>query len=124
MTQASRSFRLVAAAALAVAVLSGCNTIKNVFDGRGKDHSKDPAKLVQITPSVTVSKLWSASVGKGEETRVLTVGLGVFLQQSPNTAPDWTGLMAGSVLSVIPVLLLLVFLGKRLVQSLNFSGIK
>ena len=68
MTLASRrSFRLVAATALAVALLSGCSTIKNVFDGRGKDHSKDPAKLVQISPSVSVSKLWSASVGKGEE---------------------------------------------------------
>jgi multiple sugar transport system permease protein len=48
----------------------------------------------------------------------------VFLQQSPNTQPDWTGLMAASVLSVLPVLVLLVFLGKRLVQSLNFTGIK
>ncbi len=45
-----RSFRLVTATALAVALLSGCSTIKNVFDGRGKDHSKDPAKLVQISP--------------------------------------------------------------------------
>ena len=68
MTLASRrSFRLVTATALAVSLLSGCSTIKNVFDGRGKDHSKDPAKLVQISPSVSVSKLWSASVGKGEE---------------------------------------------------------
>ena len=68
--------------------------------------------------------LWPLLVGRGESTRVLTVGLGVFLQQSPNRAPDWTGLMAGSVLSVIPVLLILIFLGKRLVQSLNFSGMK
>lgn len=32
--------------------------------------------------------------------------------------------MAASTLSVLPVLALLVFLGKRLVQSLNFTGIK
>ena len=32
--------------------------------------------------------------------------------------------MAASALSVLPVLLLLIFLGKRLVQSLNFTGIK
>jgi outer membrane protein assembly factor BamB len=61
-------FRLVAATALAVALLSGCTTIKNVFDGRGKDRSKDPTPLLQLTPSVTVTKLWSASVGTGEET--------------------------------------------------------
>jgi outer membrane protein assembly factor BamB len=69
MTRAmpSTSFRLIAAAALAVALLSGCSTVKNLFDGRGKDHSKDPTPLVQITPSANVKKLWGASVGKGGE---------------------------------------------------------
>ena len=32
-----RSLRMLAVATLAIAVLSGCSTIKNVFDGRGKD---------------------------------------------------------------------------------------
>lgn len=69
MTRAmpSTSFRLIAAAALAVALLSGCSTVKNLFDGRGKDRSKDPTPLVQITPSANVKKLWGASVGKGGE---------------------------------------------------------
>lgn len=66
--------------------------------------------------------LWPLVAGSGEGTRVLTVALGVFQQQSPNTAPDWTGLMAGATLSVIPVLLILIFLGRQLVESLNFSG--
>lgn len=61
------SFRLIAAAALAVALLSGCSTVKNLLDGRGKDKSKDPTPLVQITPSVNVTRLWGASLGKGEE---------------------------------------------------------
>ena len=68
--------------------------------------------------------LWPLVVGREEHTRLLTVALGVFQQQSPNTAPDWTGLMAGSTLSVLPALLILVFLGKQLVQSLSFSGNK
>lgn len=66
--------------------------------------------------------LWPLVAGNSEGTRVLTVGLSVFQQQSPNTRPDWTGLMAGSTLSVIPVLLILILLGRQLVQSLNFSG--
>ena len=62
-----RSLRVLAIATLAIAVLSGCTTIKNVFDGRGKDKSTEPTELVNITPIVTVSKLWGASVGKGED---------------------------------------------------------
>ncbi|WP_344980608.1 carbohydrate ABC transporter permease [Streptosporangium fragile] len=88
--------------------------------------SRGPLVTIGLTTIVWSWKdyLWPLLVGKDESTRVLTVGLGVFLQQSPNTAPDWTGLMAGSVLSILPVLLLLIFLGKRLVQSMNFSGMK
>ena len=68
--------------------------------------------------------LWPLVVGRKEHTRLLTVGLSVFQQQSPNTAPDWTGLMAGATLSVLPALFILIFLGRQLVQSLSFSGIK
>lgn len=68
--------------------------------------------------------LWPLLIGRDEGVRTMTVAIGVFLQQSPNVQPDWTGLMAASTLSTIPVLLLLAFLGRRLVESLNFSGIK
>ncbi|MDO5093381.1 MAG: carbohydrate ABC transporter permease [Propionibacteriaceae bacterium] len=68
--------------------------------------------------------LWPLVAGKQEHTRLLTVALGVFQQQSPNTTPDWTGLMAGSTLSVLPALLILIFLGRQLVQTLSFSGSK
>lgn len=60
-------FRLIATTALAIALLSGCSTVKNLLDGRGKDRSKEPTPLVQISPSVNVDKLWGASIGKGEE---------------------------------------------------------
>ncbi|MFC5827778.1 carbohydrate ABC transporter permease [Nonomuraea insulae] len=88
--------------------------------------SRGPLITIGLTTTVWAWKdyLWPLLVGREEQTRLLTVALGVFLQQSPNTRPDWTGLMAGSTLSVLPVLLVLIFLGRRLVQSLNFSGIK
>jgi multiple sugar transport system permease protein len=106
-----------------------------VLDGAGRwgiffrivvPMSRGPLITIALTTTVWAWKdfLWPLLVGREEQTRVLTVALGVFLQQSPNTQPDWTGLMAGSTLSVLPVLILLVFLGKRLVQSLNFTGIK
>jgi multiple sugar transport system permease protein len=88
--------------------------------------SRGPLITIGLTTTVWAWKdfLWPLLVGREEQTRVLTVALGIFLQQSPNTQPDWTGLMAGSTLSVLPVLILLIFLGKRLVQSLNFTGMK
>jgi multiple sugar transport system permease protein len=88
--------------------------------------SRGPLLTIGLTTAVWSWKdyLWPLLTGRDEETRVLTVALGIFQQQSPNTQPDWTGLMAGSTLSVLPVLLLLVFLGRRLVESLNFTGIK
>ena len=68
MTQASRHpLRLLATATLAVAVLAGCSTVKNVFGGRDKDKAGEPAALTQIVPTAAVARLWSASVGKGEE---------------------------------------------------------
>ena len=62
-----RPLRLVAGVALAALLLGGCTTVKNLLDGRGKDKSLEPTPLVQITPSVNVARLWSASIGGGEK---------------------------------------------------------
>lgn len=88
--------------------------------------SRGPLLTIGLTTTVWAWKdyLWPLLTGRDEETRVLTVALGIFQQQSPNTSPDWTGLMAGSTLSVLPVLVLLILLGRRLVESLNFTGVK
>jgi multiple sugar transport system permease protein len=63
-------------------------------------------------------------VGREENVRVLTVALGIFRSQTPQGVPDWTGLMAGTLLSILPIFLLLIFLGRRIVDSLAFSGLK
>ena len=67
---------------------------------------------------------WPLLVGQDESVRVLTVGLGVFKSQSPQGAPDWSGLMAATLVAAIPVLLLFIAFGKRVVNSIGFSGIK
>jgi multiple sugar transport system permease protein len=52
------------------------------------------------------------------------VGLGVFKSQSPQGAPDWSGLMAATLVSALPVLILFAAFGKKIVNSIGFSGIK
>ncbi len=62
--------------------------------------------------------------GSNENLRVLTVALQQFRANQPSGPPDWTGLMAGTFLSIVPVFVLLVFMGRRVVESLQFSGSK
>jgi multiple sugar transport system permease protein len=67
---------------------------------------------------------WPLLVGRAEESRVLTVALGIFRSQTPQTGPDWAGLMAGTLIAALPILLLFLVLGKRLINNIGYSGIK
>lgn len=66
-----RYLRICAIAVMVVLAVSGCSSVKHLFGGRSKDKAGEPAKLVNITPTVNVKRLWTASVGKGEK------GLGI-----------------------------------------------
>ena len=68
--------------------------------------------------------LWPLLVGRDESVRVLTVALGIFQSQTPQGTPDWTGLMAGTILGVIPIFILLIIMGRQIVESLVQSGLK
>lgn len=58
----------VATVMLMGVALSGCSTVKGWFAGKDAEAKKalEPAELVKFEPSVSVSKVWSRSVGKGE----------------------------------------------------------
>lgn len=69
--------------------------------------------------------LWPFYVGSGKvSSTVLTVGLGVFKSQTPQGSPDWGGLMAGALVAAIPMVLLMIFFGKKIVGSIQASGVK
>lgn len=65
----ARAFVLAAC----VVALAGCSTVKGWFDGDGDSEkakakkAAEPAELVEFAPSATVSRIWSASAGKGED---------------------------------------------------------
>ncbi|MFN8527368.1 MAG: carbohydrate ABC transporter permease [Anaerolineae bacterium] len=68
--------------------------------------------------------LWPFLVGREENLRVLTVALNIFKSQTPQGSPDWGGLMAGTVVSIVPTILLFIIFGRRVVDSIQFSGFK
>jgi multiple sugar transport system permease protein len=55
---------------------------------------------------------------------VLTVALGVFKSQTPQGSPDWAGLMAAALVAAIPIIVLFLVFGRKIVNSIQFSGIK
>jgi multiple sugar transport system permease protein len=67
---------------------------------------------------------WPLLVGQSESVRVLTVALGIFRAQSPNSGPDWAGLMAATVIAALPVIILFIALGRRVINSIEFSGFR
>lgn len=70
------------------------------------------------------SYLWPLIIGSDPSVRVLTVALGVFRTQTPQGAPDWTGLMAGTTLAIIPTFIIFMLLGRKILDSIQFSGFK
>lgn len=87
---------------------------------------------LNTTPLATVALLtgigawneffWPYIVSPGEEHQVLPVALQAFKAQSPQGQVDWTGLMAASAVALLPTLVLLVAAGRRVVESVQFSG--
>ncbi len=68
--------------------------------------------------------MWPLVVGQEPGVRVLTVALSLFRAGSPQAAPDWTGLMTATLLSAVPIIVLFLSLGRRVVDSIQFSGVK
>jgi len=67
---------------------------------------------------------WPLLIANDPSVRPLTVALGVFQQASPQTQPDYAGLMAASLVAAFPMLVLFMIFGKRIVNSIGFTGIK
>lgn len=87
---------------------------------------------LSITPLATIAMLtginmwneffWPFLVAKDEMQQVLPVALQSFKTQTPQGQPDWTGLMAATAITVMPTILLLVAFGRRVVESVQFTG--
>lgn len=67
--------------------------------------------------------LWPFTAGK--KLNVITVALNDFRAQTPGTTrPDWSGLMTATFIAGLPILVLFAALGRKVVDSIQFSGIK
>jgi multiple sugar transport system permease protein len=65
---------------------------------------------------------WPFLVGRSESVRVMSVAINAFRQQQAGGTPDWSGLMACTVLGIVPIAVLLVLFGRKVVESFQYSG--
>lgn len=88
--------------------------------------SAAPIATISILTYMTAwnDYFWPLMVSYTDDSRVLTVALGAFRAQSPQTGPDWAGLMAATLVAALPMIVLFACFAKRIVNSIGFSGIK
>ncbi|MFJ5266565.1 carbohydrate ABC transporter permease [Streptomyces sp. NPDC088387] len=67
---------------------------------------------------------WPLLVTNDKSTEPLTVGLASFRQNAPTVTPDWGGLMAATLVAALPMLLVFVVFGRRIVNSIGFTGFR
>lgn len=88
-----------------------------------------PLSVTPLTMVATLTGLnawneffWPYIAAPSEEFRVLPTMLQSFRSQTPQGQVDWTGLMAAATLAALPTIALLVVLGRRVVESIQFTG--
>ena len=89
--------------------------------------SAAPLATIAIITYVTAWNdfLWPSVAGRDESVRVITVALNDFKAQTPGaTRPDWTGLMTATFVAGVPIMVLFAVLGRKVIDSIQFSGIK
>ena len=67
---------------------------------------------------------WPLLVTSDDSVAPLTLGLAIFKQSSPQAQPDWAGLMAATIVAALPMLVLFMVFGRRIVNSIGFTGLK
>ncbi len=107
------------------ALIDGASKVR-VFFALIIPMSVGPIATISILTYITAwnDYFWPLMVSYTDESRVLTVALGNFTAQSPQTGPDWSGLMAATLVAALPMILLFLAFAKRIVNSIGFSGIK
>lgn len=88
--------------------------------------SSAPVTTLAILTFITAwnDYFWPLLVGNTEQTKVLTVALGVFRSQTPQGSPDWAGLMAATLVAALPVLILFIAFARKIIDSIGYSGVK
>jgi multiple sugar transport system permease protein len=107
------------------ALLDGAGKLRVLF-GMTLPMTRGPIVTLSVLGFIGMwnDYFWPLLVTSDDSVQPLTLALAVFKQSSPQSQPDWAGLMAATLIAALPMLALFMVFGKRIVNSIGFSGIK
>ncbi len=107
------------------ALLDGAGRVRILF-GITLPMSSGPLITLSILGFIGMwnDYFWPLLVTTDETVQPLTLALAVFKQSSPQAQPDWAGLMAATLVAALPMLVLFLVFGRRIVNSIGFTGLK
>jgi multiple sugar transport system permease protein len=105
--------------------LEGCSPFQ-IFWKIALPLQRGPLATLAILLSINAWNefFWPFLTGRDESVRVIAVALSDFLSQTGAGTPDWSGLMAAVIMSIIPILIVLAVFGRQIVESLQTTGMK
>lgn len=68
--------------------------------------------------------MWPLLIAESVEKKTLPIGLAYFQEVYQYTQPDWSLLMAGSLLAMLPIVIVFVFNQRFFVEGIKLTGIK
>lgn len=70
------------------------------------------------------SFMWPLVVAESVELKTLPIGLAYFQEVYQYTQPDWALLMTGSLLAMLPLIVIFIFTQRYFVEAIKLTGIK
>jgi multiple sugar transport system permease protein len=107
------------------AIIDGASRLRILFQITAPMSSGPIVTLAILTFIRTGNDyFWPLMVTSGDTVKPLTLALAVFKQSSPQSMPDWAGLMAATLIAALPMLAIFMIFGRRIVNSIGFTGIR
>jgi len=70
------------------------------------------------------SFMWPLLVTNSAEMKTLPIGLAYFQEMYQHAQPDWSLLMAGSAVVMIPLIIIFIFNQRFFIEGIKLTGIK
>jgi len=100
-----------------------CSHEGTVLSGENLSFDRTGETAEALDESTDNEFLWPLIITDTDRARTVTVGLASFTQSAESGA-QWTPIAAGTVIVILPLLVVFILFQRRFVESFMYSGLK